>query len=93
MITQLLCFESNNIFQQASKPSYSVKIKYKTRLGRVRCRRHPRMKSNHAMPHCIHRAILEITDAFARLQHHYIANKKKSKEYIIFAREPILQNH
>jgi len=78
MIIQLLCFETNNIFQQASKPSYSLKIKYKTRLGRVRCRRHPRMKSNHAMPQCIHSTILEIIYAFPVLQHHYIRQQQKN---------------
>lgn len=78
IIIQLLCFETNNIFQQASKPSYSVKIKYKTRLGWVGCRRHPRMKSNHAMPQCIHRVILEIIYTFPVLQHYYICKTKKN---------------
>jgi len=88
-IIQLLCFETNNIFKQASKPSYSVKPKYRTRLGRIRCRRLPRIKSNHAMPQCIDRNILEImypTRLTASLH-------RKKKVYIIFAKENILQNH
>jgi hypothetical protein len=78
-IIWLLCFETNNIFQQASKPSYSVTAKYKTRLERVRRRHLPRIKSNHAMPQCIHRAILEICIPIPRVTASPNSHKKKSK--------------
>jgi hypothetical protein len=70
LIKQLLCFKAIIVFQQAPKPSYSVKTKNKSRLEAGQKWASSQKKSDHAISLCIRRAILEIIYPFPVLQYH-----------------------